>query len=508
MNKLVYLHELDSVRTSKEQILIGQKALFEEIVHNGNQVVLSFNQLTDSRAFLIALEYDQAYEQISTLLKKGAIKVARYYTSVEDETGKKQVLVRTAAEYMIRALSKQHKVDDNKFICSALPILNKNWTLREIVKEAICYSDPGRIQDLVKEKEADDIDEDLLRQHGIIDTSLEDLKFIAKYVKMILAVSQKQVMYAKAKPSIDPENNTDKKTFMDYMEALGVGPSFASNDETEQEKYSSVVGLLNAIYKSVPKGKENTRSFWLEIWEQIYNRRISDNCSEDEKMIFCYAEMAINLCYNYTVEDGILEVSKHYRKHDDFLQDFQKRIRQLIADYHKGIYRLFQSGVHKETVEESELPNWSVAERAAEVFWAEIPAEHSGKPYEESYKREKLKWGFQWSWRMLLNTIKNGWYIIHFVIATWLALLFESCVTNQLFSKEEIGTMREIVVTAILFGVISTISERTLHKYYPKLVIPDVTDSIKNLFYEVHDILYTIFNSHKNHSYVDQERIR
>lgn len=109
---------------------------------------------------------------------------------------------------------------------------------------------------------------------------------------------------------------------------------------------------------------------------------------------------------------------------------------------------------------------------------------------------------------MLLNTIKNGWYIIHFVIATWLALLFESCVTNQLFSKEEIGTMREIVVTAILFGVISTISERTLHKYYPKLVIPDVTDSIKNLFYEVHDILYTIFNSHKNHSYVDQERIR
>ena len=48
MDKLVYLHELDSVHTSQEEILRGQQALFEEIVLNGNQVVLTFNQLTDS----------------------------------------------------------------------------------------------------------------------------------------------------------------------------------------------------------------------------------------------------------------------------------------------------------------------------------------------------------------------------------------------------------------------------------------------------------------------------
>ena len=38
---LVYLFELDSVRNSKAEIIKGQQALFEEIVMNGNQVVLS-----------------------------------------------------------------------------------------------------------------------------------------------------------------------------------------------------------------------------------------------------------------------------------------------------------------------------------------------------------------------------------------------------------------------------------------------------------------------------------
>ena len=43
MRKQVYLFELDSVRNSKAEIERAQKALFEEIILNGNSVVLSFN---------------------------------------------------------------------------------------------------------------------------------------------------------------------------------------------------------------------------------------------------------------------------------------------------------------------------------------------------------------------------------------------------------------------------------------------------------------------------------
>ena len=52
MNKLVYLFELDSVRKSKKEIIKAQKALYEEIVLNGNIVVMTMNQLSDSLGFL------------------------------------------------------------------------------------------------------------------------------------------------------------------------------------------------------------------------------------------------------------------------------------------------------------------------------------------------------------------------------------------------------------------------------------------------------------------------
>ena len=40
MREFVYLFELDSVRKTDEEIIAGQKALYNEIVNNGNIVVL------------------------------------------------------------------------------------------------------------------------------------------------------------------------------------------------------------------------------------------------------------------------------------------------------------------------------------------------------------------------------------------------------------------------------------------------------------------------------------
>lgn len=49
--KYVYLFELDSVRKTDAEIIVGQRALYDEIVKNGNIVVLTYNQLIDSRTF-------------------------------------------------------------------------------------------------------------------------------------------------------------------------------------------------------------------------------------------------------------------------------------------------------------------------------------------------------------------------------------------------------------------------------------------------------------------------
>ena len=62
MNKSVYLYELDSVRNSKEEIQYAQEQMFREIILNGNQVILTMNQLADSRAFLAAIENENTFE--------------------------------------------------------------------------------------------------------------------------------------------------------------------------------------------------------------------------------------------------------------------------------------------------------------------------------------------------------------------------------------------------------------------------------------------------------------
>lgn len=56
--KLVYLFELDSVKKNDDQVVVGQRALFNEIIHNGNCVVLTLNQIVDSRTIL-SMMHDQ-----------------------------------------------------------------------------------------------------------------------------------------------------------------------------------------------------------------------------------------------------------------------------------------------------------------------------------------------------------------------------------------------------------------------------------------------------------------
>lgn len=76
--KYVYLFELDSVRNSPEEVCIGLRAMYEEIMKNGNTVVLTFNQIVDSKTFLQAIYHEKNYKYIKKLFEKGLIKISRY----------------------------------------------------------------------------------------------------------------------------------------------------------------------------------------------------------------------------------------------------------------------------------------------------------------------------------------------------------------------------------------------------------------------------------------------
>ena len=71
MSKYVYLFELDSVRKTDEEIVKAQQTLYDEIVVNGNTVVMTYNQVVDSRGFFCLLDNREYYDNIIELFKKG-----------------------------------------------------------------------------------------------------------------------------------------------------------------------------------------------------------------------------------------------------------------------------------------------------------------------------------------------------------------------------------------------------------------------------------------------------
>ena len=107
MKKLVYLFELDSACNSKKEIINAQYILFKEILFKGNKVVLSYNQLSDSKVFFKMIENDKIYEHLLELFRLGYIKISQYKRSDNEE-------VRTASQYIQSAIKKCKKEKNNE----------------------------------------------------------------------------------------------------------------------------------------------------------------------------------------------------------------------------------------------------------------------------------------------------------------------------------------------------------------------------------------------------------
>lgn len=187
MRRFVYLFELDSVRNSKKEIQKGQQALFEEIVKKGNTVVLSFNQLTDSEAFLCAIRDEKAYEQMVQLFALGAIKISRYGD------------VRTPSQYIQNAIDKCNDSSKEEFLFSGLPVRCAEKDLLEKMKHALQYSDTTVLEELMENEKEEE--------------KKKDLEHVIRFVRMILMMSLEKI-------SGQPANTGEKRNFMQFYEEI------------------------------------------------------------------------------------------------------------------------------------------------------------------------------------------------------------------------------------------------------------------------------------------------
>lgn len=128
--KYVYLFELDSVRKTDEEIIEGQNAIYNEIVHQGNIVVMTYNQLVDSRGFFSLLSDASYYEQLMKLFELGCIRISQFGD------------VRTITQYLLDAMD-----EDKQFIYSALPVKYTQKRLTALLRRSLTFSDLSEISE-------------------------------------------------------------------------------------------------------------------------------------------------------------------------------------------------------------------------------------------------------------------------------------------------------------------------------------------------------------------------
>lgn len=320
MQKYVYLFELDSVRKTDEEIVKGQKALYNEIVRNGNVVVLTYNQLIDSRGFFSLIDDFEYYKNLIALFESGAIRISQYGQ------------VRTIVQYLINSMD-----EDKKFIYSALPLKFNQKRLTALVRRSLIYSDLSEIYSYIEgEKRSDDELKELFREvHGTItqDSSLtleQMRKIIEKLywlLSIVLRLSTIHQIY------ISPKNEKEYEK-LKLHNILNIVVTFENLNDSLWNRAINVIKTLPCY-----RNHNNNRS--------VYHREIKEQYEKNGKAKtieeYQYAEAIINLCYNYACEISICNISKHYNidelKSEDsekptFRLDFFSRLNQ---DWNEGL---------------------------------------------------------------------------------------------------------------------------------------------------------------------------
>lgn len=388
MYKYVYLFELDSVRKTDREILAGQKALYDEIAGNGNTVVLTYNQLVDSRAFFSLLRDDTYYENFIQLFQKGYIRVSQFGG------------IRTIVQYLLDTIDNE----ENQFIYSALPIKGSQTRLIGLIKRSLTYSDLSEIHEYTHRiNRTDDDLRDLFTEVEIVDGKTEErqsalscdkmdwvLRNLYRLLETVLKLSTiRDIFLSPREP--DEYSGFTLKNYLAYVCRI----SISSERDPLWDK------AVHILKNSACWGSDN---------RSLYFHELKLLCAKDptaDKTAYQYAEAIVNLCVNYAYEMSICNISKHYNIADmkcapsessSFFNDFLTRLKQHWDNGADAENRFLQneSNVFSEFNDLTLIPDFSkivrVIPEKEEELYEEIPRyEYKLRAQRRSHKLKILK---------------------------------------------------------------------------------------------------------------------
>ncbi len=287
MGKLVYLFELDSTRRSPKEVQRGQAALLEELVYNGNAVVLSFNQLIDSPGFIDALQDDVANESILQLFRVGALRVSPFGST------------RTASQYL------QDSAAKTGFVFSALSLDRSapdDLNLISLMAAAARNGDLAGIDEFQAAAEHDG--------NTLLAAKCDRVR---RLVRLVLHLNLQEL----SRNPIKRDWHGEQRATLTGVVNLAVHTCLTDDYCAANGWLGNAQGILREVLAQDAAALADQRSRW--------DDRISAVTPEQDRAA---CELILDLCYNYVVEDSIWGVSRHFHAFGDqtFVDDFQQRL--------------------------------------------------------------------------------------------------------------------------------------------------------------------------------------
>lgn len=453
MNKYIYLFELDSVCSSLQQIQHGQNKLFEETLINGNFVVLSYNQLTDSKAFLAAVYNDVSYYYIVELFKIGVIKVTPYND------------IRTASQYIQQCIDRCLSDDEDIFLFSGVPVYSNddNRTLLKKINRALKYSDIGILEEELKSNPND-----------------AALEFIIRYIRLILILSVENL--AKLELTKRPFQTLSNllKIISNHYHVHSL--SHHMNFGIHYDLLKLALDILSTIENEILSFSQgiNNRSVWIKVLNNLSNQ------PSNEASKLC--EIIINLAYNYTIQENIDKASKKYLTIGDdvFFQDFEKRMNKNWFSHLNGDYSGYQSDKADITIyDQVTIPEWSTANRI-------LSKVHTYKTINSDINNTHIN-RFLWRKKLyryfLMTFLTTAAYIGVFVLTEQVVDLLKEFLSQYyetLFDKisntKYISQIINVIVSTVIFGLFGS--------YLAKIFrLPDILEGIASIYTGIKDLI-------------------
>lgn len=303
MKKYVYLFELDSVRKTDEEIIVGQNALYDEIVTLGHIVVMTYNQVVDSRGFFSLFGNKNYRDALLSLFESGAIRISQYGN------------VRTVSQYILNSMD-----SNRKYLYSSLPIKRSQKRLLALMKRCLIYSDLSEIYSYYKEAErlknqnveseqavqnseisklfVEVVDDKEYESTMSIYTMANVLGNLYNLLETVLKLSIMHNIYMEPRLKEEYIN-------LNFHNILEVVLNFSSDGHCKL--FGSAQKILSGIYQEVCKEDIN-----IDDRSEYIRRLINLKLVSEDKGACQFAQAIVDLCYNYACENSIANISKHY----------------------------------------------------------------------------------------------------------------------------------------------------------------------------------------------------